>query len=60
LVASFAAWGILEGLMDTPFSLHLWGLLATLTVGLLAIMLLGLLGTWKALGQKPAALLREE
>lgn len=60
LVGSFAAWGILEGLMDTPFSLHLWGLLATLTVGLLAIMLLGLLGTWKALGQKPAALLREE
>jgi putative ABC transport system permease protein len=35
-------------------------LLATLTAGLLATLVLGLLGTWKALGQKPAALLHEE
>jgi len=60
LVGSLAAWGILQGLMDTPFSLAPLALLATLTTGLLATLLLGLLGTWKALGQKPAALLREE
>jgi putative ABC transport system permease protein len=60
LVGSLAAWGILQGLMDTPFSLHPLALLATLTAGLLATLVLGLLGTWKALGQKPAALLREE
>jgi putative ABC transport system permease protein len=60
LVGSLAAWGILQGLMDTPFSLDPLALLATLITGLLATLLLGLLGTWKALGQKPAALLREE
>jgi putative ABC transport system permease protein len=60
LVGSLAAWGILQGLMDTPFSLHPLALLATLTAGLLATLVLGLLGTWKALGQKPAALLREK
>lgn len=60
LVGSLAAWGILQGLMDTPFSLHPAALLVTLAAGLLATLLLGLLGTWKALGQKPAALLREE
>lgn len=60
LVGSLAAWGVLQGLMDSPFHLHPRALLATLTTGVLATLLLGLLGTWKALGQKPAALLREE
>ncbi len=60
LVGSLAAWSILQGLMDTPFSLRPLALLTTLTAGLLATLLLGLLGTWKALGQKPAALLRDE
>jgi putative ABC transport system permease protein len=59
-VGSLAAWGILQGLMDTPFELDPLAVLATLTTGLLATLLLGLLGTWKALGQKPAALLRED
>jgi putative ABC transport system permease protein len=59
LVGSLAAWGILHGLMDTPFSLHPLALLTTLAAGLSATLLLGLLGTWKALGQKPATLLRE-
>ncbi len=60
LVGSLAAWGILQGLMDTAFSLRPLALLTTLAAGLLATLLLGLLGTWKALGQKPAALLRED
>lgn len=60
LIGSLAAWGILQGLMDTAFRLHPLTLLTTLAAGLAATLLLGLLGTWKALGQKPAALLREE
>lgn len=60
LVGSLAAWGILAGLMDTQFTLAPGALLGTLAAGLTATLLLGLLGTWKALGQKTAALLRED
>lgn len=60
LVGSLAAWGVLAGLMDSKFSLAPGALLGTLAAGLAATLLLGLLGTWKALGQKPAALLRED
>ncbi|MHB1399330.1 MAG: ABC transporter permease [Trichloromonadaceae bacterium] len=60
LIGSLAAWGVLEGLMDSDFTLAPLALLGTLAAGLAATLLLGLLGTWKALGQKPAALLRED
>ncbi|MCK4622259.1 MAG: hypothetical protein KAT62_08585 [Desulfuromonadales bacterium] len=32
----------------------------SLTAGIVLTLLLGLLGTWKALGQKPASYLRQE
>lgn len=60
LVGGLAAWGILEGLMNTPFSLRGGTVLLTLSVGLALTLALGLAGTWKALGQKPAAYLRED
>ena len=60
LVGSLAAWGILQGLMNTPFRLPVATLLATLAAGIVLTLVLGLLGTWKALGQKPASYLREE
>ncbi len=60
LVGSLAAWGILQGLMDTSFRLSVATLLATLATGIVLTLVLGLLGTWKALGQKPASYLREE
>ncbi len=60
LVGSLAAWGILQGLMDTSFQLPAATLLATLAAGIALTLVLGLLGTWKALGQKPARYLREE
>ena len=60
LVGSLAAWGILQGLMDTPFQLPAGTLLATLAAGIVLTLGLGLAGTWKALGQKPARYLREE
>jgi putative ABC transport system permease protein len=60
LVGSIAAYGILEGLMDMEFSLKPWAILATIGLGMAVTMTLGLAGTWKALGQKPAPYLRAE
>ncbi|AJF07414.1 ABC transporter permease [Geoalkalibacter subterraneus] len=60
LVGGAAAYGILEGLMDVRFSLHPLSVLGTLATGILLTLALGLLGTWKALGQKPAVYLRED
>ncbi|AMV71164.1 ABC transporter permease [Desulfuromonas carbonis] len=60
VVGSLAAWGILQGLMETPFQLPVTTVLATLGAGIGLTLLLGLSGTWRALGQKPAGYLREE
>jgi putative ABC transport system permease protein len=60
LVGSLAAWGILVKLMDTSFILPAGTVLATLATGIGLTLVLGLVGTWKALGQKPAAWLRED
>ncbi len=60
LVGSLAAMGILKGLMNTTFTLHPWTMLMTLLLGVGLTLFLGLLGTWKALGYKPAELLRRE
>jgi putative ABC transport system permease protein len=60
LVGSVAAFGILEGLMEIEFSLKPWAILTTIALGVLLTMILGLAGTWKALGQKPAPYLRVE
>jgi len=58
LVGSLAALSILKGPMDVPFSLHPLAIFGTLLAGIVLTLLLGLLGTWKALGQKPASYLR--
>ncbi|MDO3377573.1 ABC transporter permease [Geoalkalibacter halelectricus] len=60
LVGGLAAWGILEGLMNTPFHLSKTTVAMTLGLGLILTLILGLAGTWKALGQKPAVYLRED
>ena len=60
VVGSLAAYGILEGLMDTDFHLKPLAILMTIALGMTLTMILGLAGTWKALGQKPAPYLREE
>ena len=58
LVGSLAALAILKGPLDVPFSFHPLVVLGTLLAGVGLTLVLGLLGTWKALGQKPAAYLR--
>ncbi|WP_020677476.1 ABC transporter permease [Geopsychrobacter electrodiphilus] len=60
LVGSLAALAILKGPMDVPFHLHPLVSIATLLTGITLTLLLGLAGTWKALGQKPAIYLRDE
>ncbi|PLY03264.1 MAG: glycosyl transferase family 1 [Desulfuromonas sp.] len=57
---SLAAWGILTRLMDSPFTLYPEVVLVTLVVAIILTLCLGLVGTWKALGQKPSVFLRED
>ncbi len=60
LTGGLAALAILKGLMDAPFNFYPGIVFATLAAGIGLTLLLGLLGTWKALGQKPAGYLRED
>ena len=60
VVGTLAAWAILVKLMHTSFALPPGTVLATLASGIGLTLALGLAGTWKALGQKPALWLREE
>ncbi|MEJ2197858.1 MAG: FtsX-like permease family protein [Desulfuromonadales bacterium] len=60
IVGSIAAMGIIKGLMKMPFTLHPTTIITTILIGIALTLLLGLLGTWKALGQKPSTYLRGE
>jgi putative ABC transport system permease protein len=60
LVGSLAAYTILQGPLDTDYHFSSALVFTTLVVGVLVTFILGLLGTWKALGHKPAAYLRRE
>ena len=60
LTGTLAAFAILKGPLDAPFRLHPEVIFLTLLAGIGLTLLLGLLGTWKALGQKPASYLRQE
>ena len=60
LTGGLAAFAILKGPLNAPFSLHAEVILLTLLAGIGVTLLFGLLGTWKALGKKPASYLRRE
>lgn len=60
LTGGLAAFAILKGPLDAPFRLHPEVVLFTLLSGIAVTLLLGLFGTWQALGKKPAAYLRSE
>jgi putative ABC transport system permease protein len=60
VIGSLSSMGILRGLMHVPFTLHPGIIVMTIILGVVLTLLLGLLGTWKALGQRPAAYLRDE
>ncbi|PLX73461.1 MAG: hypothetical protein C0615_10890, partial [Desulfuromonas sp.] len=59
VAGGLAAWGILTQLMDTTFTVYPAVILTTLGASILLTLILGLLGTWKALGQSPSFYLRE-
>lgn len=60
LIGSLAALAILKGPLDVAFAAHPLVVCGTLVAGVGMTLLLGLLGTWKALGRKPASYLRGE
>lgn len=60
LTGGLAALAILKGPLDAPFNLHPEVILLTLLAGIGLTLFLGLIGTWKALGKKPAGYLRVE
>ena len=60
LIGSLAAFVLLRGPLDVPFSLHPSVIGVTLAAGIGLTLLLGLAGTWKALGRRPAGYLRNE
>ena len=60
LTGSLAAFAILKGPLDAPFQLYPGTILLTLSAGIGLTLLFGLVGTWKALGKKPASFLRSE
>jgi putative ABC transport system permease protein len=59
LAGAAASYGIVTQVMRLPFAMN-WGVAFTsLTIALFVTVVLGLLGTWRILGQKPAPYLRE-
>ena len=60
LAGSLAAFAVLEGPLQADFQLQPAFVLLTLASGIALTLTLGLLGTWKALGQKTSAYLRED
>ncbi len=57
-IGTLAAFAILEGPLNSDFQLQGMAVLLTLLTGITLTMILGLLGTWKALGQKASSYLR--
>jgi len=55
---SIAGWGIVADLMTLPFRWHAGSAFAAAVAAVLITVAFGLMGTWPALGRKPAALLR--
>ena len=58
LVGMAAAWGVVSGVMKLEFAWLWQAALVAVLVALALTLVLGMLGTWRILGQKPAAHLR--
>lgn len=59
LAGGFSAWYVVASIMKLPFQPIAWPVLTTLALGLVITISIGLAGTWRVLGEKPAAHLRE-
>lgn len=59
-LGTVTAWGVVHGLLRMRFVPDLWIGVLTVVVGVAVSLLMGLLGTWRALGRKAAPYLRNE
>lgn len=55
----FSAWYVVSRIMKLPFGIDVPTVMITLLVGLCITVIIGLLGTWRILGQRAAPFLRE-
>ncbi|MGX1097021.1 ABC transporter permease [Amorphus sp. MBR-141] len=60
LTGSLAAWYVLTAIMDIEFEMMPLTAVGAVLVALAVTVGLGLVGTWRALGEKPAAILRNQ
>jgi len=58
VAGALAGYGIVTGVMKLTFSFPLSGMLALVITTIALVIILGLIGTWRILGQKPAPYLR--
>jgi putative ABC transport system permease protein len=58
LIGWAVAWGVVTQVMKAPWIFLPWTLLATAVGGTALTVVLGLLGTWRALSERPAPALR--
>jgi putative ABC transport system permease protein len=58
VAGSIAAWRVVADLMTLPFHWQAGPALAAAAVAVIVTLAFGLMGTWPALGRKPAAVLR--
>ena len=59
-LGTLGAWLVITGIMDARWIWQPEILVATAAGGLVVTVAFGFLGTWRALGEKPAPLLRTE
>lgn len=60
VLGTLAGWAVIAGLMDVPFRVPVGTVAATAAFGVALTLVLGLAGTARVLGQKPAPFLRGE
>lgn len=58
MIGCLSGWFIVSDLMEMDFVLMPWRALAAVGLAILVTVGLGLFGTWRALGERPAAVLR--
>jgi putative ABC transport system permease protein len=59
-LAAVLAWIVLRFVLDTPWRLQPWALLAGMTASVVLAIAVGFLATWRLLGEKPLPVLRRE
>jgi putative ABC transport system permease protein len=59
IAGGFSAWYVIARIMKLPFDTVPGPVATTLALGLVITISIGLAGTWRVLGEKPATHLRE-